>query len=126
MDSDSFPQAIQNSGLTFVKFYAPWCGHCKRLSPTWDQLAEEIHQTSPSTTIAKVFICLDLLAELGLILSHPTQVDCTAGDLKSLCSEQQVHSYPTLVMYEAGQRKAEYRGSRDLQSLLQFIMEQSQ
>lgn len=47
------------------------------------------------------------------------QVDCTAeGDL---CSSQQVHSYPTLVLFESGQRKTEYRAARDLQSLEQFL-----
>ena len=54
LTSHSFSQAVRKSGLTFVKFYAPWCGHCKRLAPTWDKLAEEIQHLSTSVTIAKV------------------------------------------------------------------------
>lgn len=38
------------------------CGHCKRLAPTWDSLALQIHSTHNTVTIAKVesFIVLIL------------------------------------------------------------------
>ncbi len=34
-----------------VKFYQSWCGHCMRMKPDWDQLAD---QASESILIADV------------------------------------------------------------------------
>ena len=90
----------------FVMFYAPWCGHCKRLAPTWEELAGKmnVEKEEREVTIGKV--------------------DCT--EQTALCSAQDVTGYPTLKFFKNGAEKEDgvkYRGNRDLASLEKFIKE---
>ncbi|KAH8368110.1 hypothetical protein KR084_007024 [Drosophila pseudotakahashii] len=95
-----FDEAIAE-GVAFIKFYAPWCGHCQKLQPTWEQLATESHQAQSGVKIAKV--------------------DCTAPENKQVCIDQQVEGYPTLFLYKNGQRQNEYEGSRSLPELQAYL-----
>ena len=54
LSSESFSSTMAESESVFVKFFAPWCGHCKALAPTWDRLAEAVHGSMSTVTIAKV------------------------------------------------------------------------
>ena len=43
------------TGDWFVEFYAPWCGHCKKLMPIWEEVADALKSEDNSyVTIAKV------------------------------------------------------------------------
>jgi thioredoxin domain-containing protein 5 len=93
----SFVPAIK-SGYSFVKFYAPWCGHCKKLVPTWLELAEKF-ENQENVKIVKF--------------------DCIAE--KSTCEKYEVGGFPTLVLFKDGKEVERYRGGRTLEALVSFV-----
>jgi len=84
----------------FVKFFAPWCGHCKKLKPDWDKLMEEF-KDSPTALVA--------------------DVDCTAEG-KDLCEKHGVQGFPTLKYGDPSDLQA-YEGGRSYADILKFAQE---
>ncbi|XP_003700431.1 thioredoxin domain-containing protein pretaporter [Megachile rotundata] len=99
LTGESFRHGIEN-GISFVKFFAPWCGHCKRLAPIWEDLAKKFQDNE----------------EVKII-----KVDCTLDASKELCNEQEVDGFPTLYLYRDGLKVAEYNGARNLDDLYDFV-----
>ncbi|CZR37214.1 hypothetical protein LB506_006499 [Fusarium annulatum] len=70
----------------FIKFYAPWCSHCKAMAPTWQQLAKNMQ------------------GKLNI-----GEVNCEADH--KLCTQMGVKAFPT-IYFVTGTEKAEYKGLR--------------
>lgn len=95
LDERNFSNEIKQGGV-FVKFFAPWCGHCKKLAPTWAQLAEQMRN---QLTVA--------------------EVNC--DDYNALCRAEDVQGYPMLFYYGDDGMKTEYTGGRKLKQLQAFV-----
>jgi len=81
-----------------VEFYAPWCGHCKKLAPIWDELGENF-QDKEDIVIAKM--------------------DSTVNEVEDV----KVHSFPTIKFFPAGSegKVVDYHGDRTLEGFTKFL-----
>lgn len=102
LTATNFDAAISSSQPTFVKFFAPWCGHCKSMEPAWEQLATEF----TDVTVA--------------------EVDCTMTENDELCTKQEITGYPSLWLYQEGDKLAKHAGARSFDGFKSFIIEMTE
>lgn len=86
----------------FVKYYAPWCGHCKKLAPIWEELANEFKDVK------------------DLVIG---KFDATLNEVDGL----EIRGYPTLKFYPKGNKSSpvDYDGGREIGDLKKWLSEHS-
>ncbi|KOX74172.1 Protein disulfide-isomerase A3 [Melipona quadrifasciata] len=103
LTDDSFRHEINQLENTLVMFYAPWCGHCKRLKPEYAKAAEMLLGNDPPITLAKV--------------------DCTESG-KEICNKYSINGYPTLKIYSRGDFVNDYNGPREAAGIAKYMKAQ--
>merc|ERR1719412_434884 len=93
-----FENVIGKEQDVFVEFYAPWCGHCKRLAPEYEN-------------VGKAFADVD-----SVIIA---KVDATEND-----TPEDIKGFPTLIFYPKGTTKGvKYSGDRKQEAIVEWIKE---
>eukprot|EP01059_Diplonema_ambulator_P032567 TRINITY_DN6450_c0_g1_i1.p1 TRINITY_DN6450_c0_g1~~TRINITY_DN6450_c0_g1_i1.p1 ORF type:complete len:210 (+),score=76.15 TRINITY_DN6450_c0_g1_i1:57-632(+) len=103
LTADNFDDIVFNSGKNvLVKFYAPWCGHCKSMAADYEKLGSD-YEGSNSVIIGDVDATVH--SELG--------------------SKYGVQGYPTLKYFTqaTGTEPQEYNSGRSYDALKAFVEE---
>ncbi|XP_065836430.1 protein disulfide-isomerase A3-like [Oscarella lobularis] len=101
-DSD-FATRVAEHDIILVEFFAPWCGHCKRLAPEYEAAATILKDNDPPVSLAKV--------------------DCIEGGKES-CGKYGVSGYPTLKIFRNGEMSADYKGPREKDGIVKYMQKQ--
>lgn len=89
---------IAEEEFVFVKFYAPWCGHCKKMAPDYKELGAKFNVEGSKIKIAKV--------------------DSTIH--KEFSGKFGIEGFPTLKLFVNGE-PIDYSGERTKEAISTFI-----
>jgi len=95
----TFSKELSSSSKYMIKFYADWCGHCKRLAPTWEEVASELAETYDKDGV-----------KVGKV---------EGSTERAVSSRFAITGFPTIYFVD-GWNVRKYKGSRTKEDLLQF------
>jgi thiol-disulfide isomerase/thioredoxin len=130
LDADLLDEVLEYNTYAFIDFFANWCSHCRDLAPTWETLAEVMHQVAEERVesaheakhghrehhYSDEDYAEAVAVELPVFIG---KIDCV--EHQELCMQRSIRAYPTLKFFVDGVEKGDYLGHRTVVELAHFI-----
>nr|GMC98766.1 protein disulfide-isomerase-like [Ipomoea batatas] len=106
LDHTNFSDTVAKHNFIVVEFYAPWCGHCKRLAPEYEKAASILSSHDPPITLAKV--------------------DASDEVNKELSTKYRIQGFPSIkILRDGGNKVQEYKGPREADGIVTYLKKQA-
>ena len=90
LSRDTFAHFVMPKDLVLVEFYAPWCGHCKRMKPDYQAAATEMKGKAVMAAM-----------------------DVNKPENTPISRKYNITGFPTLLYFEGGELQYPYPGGNN-------------
>ena len=95
-------EVLDNDKDVMLVFYAPWCGHCKKLLPEYEKAAKKLKEKNPKVVLARM--------------------DATENEVEGV----EITGFPTIKFYpgdKKDRRPKDYSGERTMDGIIKFLQD---
>ncbi|KAG0684010.1 protein disulfide-isomerase precursor [Pichia californica] len=101
LTEETFHDFIASNPYVLAEFFAPWCGHCKKLGPEFASAADTLVSKNPDIKLA--------------------QIDCT--EERDLCAGFEIRGYPTMKIFKGDvESVSDYAGQRQADGIVNYMV----
>ncbi len=98
LTDESYDETLKKSPVVMVKFFAPWCGHCKSFAPEYEKAATMLKEQKKDYVLA--------------------ELDATVH--KKAAEKNGIQGFPTIKLFLNG-KAIDYNGDRTAEAVISFI-----
>ena len=95
-------EVLDNDKDVMLVFYAPWCGHCKKLLPEYEKAANKLKEKNPKVVLARM--------------------DATENEVEGV----EITGFPTIKFYpgdKKDRRPKDYSGERTMDGIIKYLQD---
>mmetsp|Transcript_98717 Transcript_98717/g.156062 ORF Transcript_98717/g.156062 Transcript_98717/m.156062 type:complete len:480 (-) Transcript_98717:70-1509(-) len=103
----SFEHVIEAHDLTVINFFAEWCSHCRKFSPLWGEIAQDINQKA--------------YTDHGGHKREVKALKVNCVDFRRMCFDLGIDEFPTIRAFRSDGSSSRFEGKRSKEAIITWV-----